>query len=116
MSARVLPPTGGRGDTPGEFRSVHAIRDAVPTRRHAEMLLDEAERAEPRFPPAPPGFTGAAPPPDFTLRWFRLVDERTGARVPPVVRSKEGGCGFSAARLDGGRLRWCAVRLRPERP
>jgi len=35
----------GREGDPGEFRAVRAIREAVPTRRHAEMLFEMVESA-----------------------------------------------------------------------
>lgn len=41
MMARMPKPQGSEPNDPSEFRAVHALRDAVPTRAHAEMLFGQ---------------------------------------------------------------------------
>lgn len=80
-----------------------------------EDQLAAAERDEMPRPEVPPEMAAERPKSDCVLRTYRLVDEKTGDPVKPMVAGKSWRKGFKADTLDGDWLRWSVLRLRPER-
>jgi len=79
-----------------------------------ERLAEADLKAVPRHTP-PADWPYEVPAFDCCLRTYRLVDEKTGTPVKPLVVSQSWSEGFRAIGLDGDRHRWHALRLRPEK-
>ena len=75
----------------------------------------EAERDEHPWPARTGDPLHGRPPFDSCTRTYRLVDETTGAPVPPRVFQSARSIGCHARDLDGDRLRGHVLRQRWEK-